>query len=83
MRVDAVHHIPVRDGVVQSASGVVVCCEVRIAEGDPVRGCDVVGEDVELTVRVEEVTLRCAKDYLGFAEQKDKLFAFEKIISSR
>ena len=51
-----------RDGVVEATCGGVVVREVRVAEGDPVRGCDVVGEDVELTVRVEEVALRYAKE---------------------
>ena len=51
-----------RDGVVEATCGGVVVREVRVAEGDPVRGCDVVGEDVEFTVRVEEVALRYAKE---------------------
>ena len=51
-----------RDGVVEATCSGVVVREVRVTEGDPVRGCDVVGEDFEFTVRVEEVALRYAKE---------------------
>ena len=62
VREDVVHHRPVRDGVVEATCGGFVVREVRVTEGDPVRRCNVVGEDVEFTVRVEEVALRYAKE---------------------
>ena len=61
MRVDAVHHRPVRDGVVESSDGEVVVREVCVAERDPIRVGDVGGEGANVPLRGEVVLLMCAK----------------------